>query len=241
MARKTSKHDVERTVALCYVRRSMVKDAKDIVSPEIQRRNIQRICDVQNGRLEWYEDTEGHKSAMYEKNRPGWLALKSRMSGTDVVAIVANDLSRLHRKGWRIGDLLDFVDQHGIKLILADPSKHIDFSTPPGRMIAQLSAIFDEWYVMDVSLRRKANIAYRKSQSKTVGLPPFGTKRNSNGYLQPSDEGAWLLADGTWVAGKSGEPSPAEDAVWRGYISTAAMKSCRSSRKVRPMYRYATS
>ena len=215
------KSSVERTVALCYVRRSLVKDAKDMVSPEIQRKNILRICEVNGWMPEWYEDTEGHRSGMYEKNRPGWLALKARLGDPDVVALIGNDLSRLHRKGWRVGDLLDFVEQHGIKLILADPSKQIDFSTPHGRMIAQLSAIFDEWYVLDVSIRRKANIAYRKSQNKTVGLPPFGTKRNVEGYLIPSDEGAWLLPDGTWAEGKVGDEPPREDATWRGYFECA--------------------
>ena len=216
-----SKSSVERIVALCYVRRSMVKDAKDMVSPEIQRQNILRICEANGWTPEWYEDAEGHRSGLHEKNRPGWLALKVRLGDPDVVALIGNDLSRLHRKGWRIGDLLDFVEQHGIKLILADPTKQIDFSTPHGKMIAQLSAIFDEWYVIDVSIRRKANIAYRKSQNKTVGLPPFGTKRNAEGYLIPSDEGAWFLPDGKWIAGKEGDATPSEGALWRGYYDCA--------------------
>jgi hypothetical protein len=103
------------------------------------------LGDQEGWKAEWYEDTEGHRSGMHEKNRPGWLALKARLADPDVVALVANDLSRLHRKGWRIGDLLDFVEQRGIRLVLADPRRHIDFSSPYGRMFAQLSAIFDEW------------------------------------------------------------------------------------------------
>lgn len=208
-------------VALCYIRRSMVRDQKDLVSPEIQRQNILRICDTFGFTPEWYEDIEGHRSGMHEQGRPGWLALKARLNDADVAALIANDLSRLHRKGWRIGDLLDFVDQRDIRLILADPNKQIDFSTPQGRVIAQLSAIFDEWYAVDVSIRRKANIAHRKSQNKTVGLPPFGTKRNQDGYLIPSEEGAWWLPDGTWVPGKTGDAPPVKSAVWRSYFACA--------------------
>ena len=88
-------------------------------------------------------------------------------------------------------------------------------------MIAQLSAIFDEWYAVDVSLRRKANIAHRKSQNKTVGLPPFGAKRNEEGYLIPSDEGAWLLPDGRWQAGVEGDDPPSIGAIWRSYYECA--------------------
>jgi DNA invertase Pin-like site-specific DNA recombinase len=221
MTSKSRKESVERTVALCYVRRSLVRDEKDMVSPEIQRQNIKRICEAHGWQPEFYEDVEKHKSGMHEKNRPGWLALKARLDDPDIIALVSNDLSRLHRKGWRIGDLLDFVDQHGIKLVLADPNKQIDFSTPHGRMIAQLSAIFDEWYAVDVSLRRKANIAHRKSLNITVGRPPFGTKRNKEGYLIRSPEGAWLLPDGRWEAGQEDKEASIATAIWRGYFDCA--------------------
>lgn len=213
---------VDRTIALCYIRKSWTRDEKDAISPERQRKNIQAVCDAHNWMPEWYQDTEGHRSGMHEKNRPEWLRLKSRLSDADVVALVANDLARLHRKGWRIGDLLEFVDQHGITLVIADPERQLDFSTPQGRMFAQLSAIFDEWYAMDISQRRRADIAHRKSKGVTVGRPPFGTKRDKKtGYLMPSDEGAWLLPDSSWVAGVDGQPAPIEGAVWRGYFQCA--------------------
>lgn len=179
MPPKAQKPTILRNVALCYVRKSWTRDEKDAISPERQRKHIQAVCDANDWIPEWYEDVDGHRSGMHEKNRPEWLRLKSRLRDSDIVALVANDLSRLHRKGWRIGDLLDFVEQHGIKLVIADPARSMDFSTIQGRMFAQLSAIFDEWYAADVSIRRKADIAHRKSKGITVGLPPFGTKRDN--------------------------------------------------------------
>lgn len=215
-----SSSSVERTKALCYIRKSWTRDEKDAISPERQRKNIQAVCDANQWIPEWYQDTDGHRSGMHEINRPEWMRLKARLNDSDVVALVANDLSRMHRKGWRIGDLLDFVNQHGIKLVIADPERQMDFSTVQGRMFAQLSAIFDEWYAVDVSQRRKADIAYRKSKGITVGLAPFGTKRDKKtGFLMPSDEGAWLLPDGTWQAGLDGEVPPVENALWRGYFA----------------------
>ena len=135
-------------------------------------------------------DADGHKTGTKEKNRPGWLAVKARLGDPDVVALVANDLSRLHRKGWRIGDLLDFVDEYGVKLVLAAPGKQMDFSTPQGRIVAQVGALFDEWYAIDISQRSRDMIAHRKRDGKTVGLPPFGTVRGEDGYLKPSPLGA---------------------------------------------------
>ncbi len=218
-AKITPKNPKSNT-ALCYVRLSWTRDESDANSPERQRANIQEVCKQHGWIPEWHEDVDGHKTATKEKNRPGWMALKARLGDPDVVALVANDLSRLHRKGWRIGDLLDFVDEHEVALVLTAPGKQMDFSTPQGRIFAQLSAIFDEWYALDVSQRYKDMIAHRKRQGKSVGLPPFGTKRNKDGYLVLTDEGAWYMPDGSFVKGTP-DQCPAVGAVWRGYADAA--------------------
>jgi len=98
---------VQRTVALCYIRQSFTRDSDDTNSPDRQRSNIQAVCDAKGWTPEWYHDMEGHKSGTREDNRPGWLALKSRLHDVDVLALVANDLSRLHRKSWRMGFLME--------------------------------------------------------------------------------------------------------------------------------------
>lgn len=144
----------------------------------------------------WYEDAEGHKSGRYVENRPGWLALEQRLSDPDVVALVANDLSRLHRKTWRVGQLMDMLDEYGVHLVLAEPGHEIDTSTPMGRMLITILAMQDEAYANDISIRATASINHRKEQGKTVGIPPFGTERDEDGYLIPTQKGAWLLPDG---------------------------------------------
>jgi len=220
MGRKTPLATLPRITALCYIRQSKTRDANDMDSPERQRSNIQIICEQQGWTPEWYMDADGHKTGTKEKNRPGWLAVKARLGDPDVVALVANDLSRLHRKGWRIGDLLDFVDEYGVKLVLAAPGKQMDFSTPQGRIVAQVGALFDEWYAIDISQRSRDMIAHRKRDGKTVGLPPFGTVRGQDGYLKPSPLGAWLLPDGTFCSGTA-DASPDAGAMWRSYYKAA--------------------
>ena len=211
---------IPRTVALCYVRQSMTRDANDTNSPEWQRANITAICQKNNWTPEWYQDADGHKSGRTEKNRPGWLALKARLSDPDIVALVANDTSRLHRKSWRIGDLLDFLQEHHIRLVLASSNQEIDLSVISGLIFAQLAAIFDEWYAADISRRQKDSVAYRKSQGKVAGLPPFGTQRRPDGYLEPSVEGGWWLPEGRFVSGTP-DRSPDEGALWQGYYDCA--------------------
>src|SRR5258708_7169356 len=205
-----------RTIALCYVRQSFTRDGREMNSPGRQKDNIQAICDINGWKPEWYQDADGHKSGRSEKNRPAWLALKTRLGDPDIVALVANDTSRLHRKSWRIGDLLDFLQEHKIRLVLAASKQEIDLSGFSTLIFAQLAAIFDEWYAADISRRQKDSVSHRKSLGKVAGGIPFGTSRKLDGYLEPSSDGAWWLPTGVFVTGNP-TSSPKEGPVCRSY------------------------
>ena len=212
---------VQRTIALCYVRLSYTENASEADSPERQEANCRVFCERKGWTSEFYYDVDKHKSGTKEVNRPGWMALKQRMNDADVVAIVANDLARLHRKGWRVGQLIDWVEEHGIYLALAAPGRELDFSDPRDRLTATFIAMLDEYYAADISARVKDSIVYRKNKGVTVGRPPFGTVRNEDGYLIPSPRGAWQLPNGEFVRGRVGDVPPVEGAQWRGYYDCA--------------------
>src|SRR5690606_18772607 len=135
----------QNKIALCYVRLSQSRDGDDAVSPERQRANILAKCRELGYTPEWYQDVDGHKSGRHVKNRPGWQALSGRLTDPDVVALIGNDLARFHRKGWRVGDLVEFVEENNIALILAAPGRQIDTSTPMGKVFVYMTAIFDEF------------------------------------------------------------------------------------------------
>ena len=177
-AKKPTSPSVPRTTALCYVRLSLTRDESDLNSPQRQRSNIQAECDRRGWKTEWYEDIEGHKSGTKEENRPGWLALKARLSDPDVVAIVTNDLSRLHRKGWRVGSLIDFIEQHNVSLILAAPGRNLDLSGAGGKITTMIMALMDEYYATDISQKQKDSVQYRRANGIVVGRIPFGTMRD---------------------------------------------------------------
>ncbi|MBZ0306431.1 MAG: recombinase family protein, partial [Anaerolineae bacterium] len=221
MSSQTSPVHRIKKVALCYVRLSQARDGDDAVSPERQRANILAKCRELGYQPEWYEDVDGHKSGREVKNRPGWQALSNRLGDPDVVALIGNDLARFHRKGWRVGDLVEFIEEHNIALVLAAPGREIDTSTPMGKVFVYLTAIFDEFYADDISYRVKDSIIHRKNLGKSVGKPPFGTLRDTSGYLMPNnEEGAWWLVDGRYIAGNP-ETSPEENAVWHTYYESA--------------------
>ena len=218
MSPKTVK--LERNVALCYIRQSLTRNENDMDSPDRQKANIEAVLARKGLVGEFYYDTVGHKSGRSEKNRLGWLGLKARISDPDVAAVVANDLSRFHRKLSRLSDLLDQTDECGVVLILAASGRDLDTSTPIGRTIAQFMALQDEAYAVDIGYRAKDNAAYRRKLGKINGTPPFGTKRNTDGFLMPTPQGAWELADGTWITGSAVEP-PTGAIRWRSYYRCA--------------------
>lgn len=220
MARKKQKVG-QRNVALCYIRQSYTRDEDDMNSPDRQRANIQAEVERRGWVAEWYEDVGGHKSGRYEDSRPGWLALKARLGDADVVALVANDMSRLHRKGWRIGELVDILEANEVDFVTTSGRK-LDTSTPAGKMQIQFYALFDEMYAEDIAQRQRDSVRYRKKRGVTVGLPPFGTIRNSEGYLIPSIEGGWLLSSGKFERGENQQTPPTSEAVWRSYYECAS-------------------
>ncbi len=220
MPAKKAPKPIPRTVALCYVRLSLSRDESDLNSPERQRSSIKLECDRRGWTPEWYEDVDGHRSGTQEVNRPGWLALKGRLGDPDVIAVVANDLSRLHRKGWRVGSLLDFLEQHNVGLVLAAPGRNLDLSGAGGKITTMIMALMDEYYATDVSQKQKDSVQFRQAKGVVVGRIPFGTDRDEKGFLIRSLDGVWLLPDGTFVEGQQTQ-SVHPNAIWRGFTDAA--------------------
>lgn len=221
MPRKSRSSSVVRNVALCYVRFSVTKDSSDLTSPERQRANIQAACNKYGWIPEWYEDTIGHKSATKEDNRPAWLALKMRLTDSDVVALVVNEQSRAMRNAWRAIKLFEELPSYNVVLHLAASDRTLDITSPDGRMTAYFQAFIDDMYALDASRRAKDSVTYRKGKGESIGIPPFGTIRDENGHLIPRTDGAWLMPDGTFQAGKDKNQPPHPDALWRGYYECA--------------------
>ena len=105
------------------------------------------------------------------------------LGNPDVVAIVANDLSRLHRKGWRIGSLIDMLEQYNMGLVLAAPGRTLDLSGAAGKISTMIIALMDEYYAMDTSAKQKDSVHYRRARGIVKACPvPFGTERDKDGY-----------------------------------------------------------
>lgn len=131
----------------------------------------------------------------------------------------SSDATNLERQ--RAIKLFEDLSNSGVVLYFAASGKKIDVTSADGRMSAFMQAFLDDMYVMDASRRAKDSVNYRKRRGVSIGIPPFGTVRDKNGYLIPSPHGAWLMPDGTFEPGTENDPAPHPDAVWRGYHDCA--------------------
>src|SRR5258708_10071277 len=191
---------IKQTKALCYIRLSLTKTQDDENSPDRQKANCLDYCEFRGWTPEFYEDRDGHKSGTREENRPGWLALKTRVGDPDVVAVVANDLSRFHRKGFRMGQLLEICKVGNLELVKAADKKSIDVNDLTATMCVMMESLFNEYYAEDISRKQKDSVRYRRANGIVVGRVPFGTIRpkrdGKSGYLERNTDGVWILPDG---------------------------------------------
>jgi hypothetical protein len=98
----------------------------------------------------------------------------------DVVAVVANDLLRFHRKGFRMGQLLELYKEGHLELVKVADKKSIDVNDLTATMWVMMESLFNEYYAEDISRKQKDSVRHRRSTGITVGayhLAPYAPKK----------------------------------------------------------------
>lgn len=178
MPKHRSQHATDRTVALCYLRKSVVRDDAEYGSVEQQRAAVARVADERGWRAEWYEDADGHRSGRNERGRPRWLALRARIADPDVAAVVAHRMERFSRSVHDFTALVELCARHGVALITAD--RMIDTGgTNNAYTAVQTNVLMSlAQFESDIaSQRMKERVAFKDSIGINHGKPPFGMVR----------------------------------------------------------------
>src|SRR5258708_4433112 len=137
-----------------YIRQSFTQNEDDTASPDRQRTNILEAAKRYDlVPVKFFEDATGHRSGASTKNRPQWCELEALIKDGKVSVLIANDLSRMHRNGWRVGQLIEWLREHHTRLILAAPGREVDVESLMGLVLVHFIALIDEYYVPDASLR----------------------------------------------------------------------------------------
>lgn len=178
-----------KTVALCYVRKSLVKEGGiDPASPEIQRRQLAAWCTTAHLEPEWHEDADGHQSGR-NLRRTGWLQVRARLAQPDVAALVVTSWDRAARSAQELLAVADACDRASARFVSV--TDNIDTRTADGRLQLTILAGVAEHYSRRVGEWRAAAIdQLRRNRGRHYGTAPFGTQRvpkDGDLVLVPSD------------------------------------------------------
>ena len=163
-------------LALAYVRRSKNSKKRPSASPERQAANIEEYAAARSWQIEWFRDTEGHRSGLTEHKRPAWLQLKARLESArkgDLVAVVVNSLDRSSRKAKDFLNFLDVLQQRGADFVSVT-QPYLDTTTPYGRAMVANMMIFAQLEAEIDSTRLVEDIEYRQSEGQMWGPAPIG-------------------------------------------------------------------
>lgn len=208
-------------IALCYIRKSLVRGESDLYSPERQRRNQAAWCELHGYEPEFYVDAEGHRSGRSEARRPEWQRLKEQLERPEVKAVVVETVSRSHRNLKELLQFVDLADRHGVAY--ASIQEGFDAGTAMGRLALQLVGAFAEAWSNLTSEKMQETVAMLKSDGKYWGPVPFATVRDEAMRLAPSPAGAWWDPEhAVWEAGQSAQDPDRDKWTWRGYHEALA-------------------
>lgn len=147
-----------------YVRVSTEGQAAEGVSLDAQRSAIQRWAGERTiGHT--YEDVISTRA----KVRPGLDQAIEAARTTQGTLVVAR-LDRLSRSVGEFAALLDRSMKEGWQLVTLDPQ--VDSSTPYGRAMAQMAAVFAQLERELISQRTKEGLAATRARGTRLGSPP---------------------------------------------------------------------
>lgn len=166
-----------------------------------QTRDIERWCASHGATLvEVFTDRDlsAYKSRV---RRPQFERMLSRLGEADT--IITWKLDRLARSVVGFAKLVETLEAAGVHIATTDGA--VDMTTPQGRAMVQMTAVFAELEAATTSERVKAMHAYKKAQGEWMGQPPFGWRRGADRKLEavPEQQAAIEEAARRYVAGES--------------------------------------
>lgn len=179
--------------AIGYVRVSVDRDDKH--SPDTQRRTIEDYCERAGVDLLDVVVERG-KSAGRGKARPQFEAALQRIEAGEATRLVVYRLDRMTRS---VGDFVNITDR------LADcgadfvsVSEGFDTSTPVGRGMVQIAAVFAEMERETIRERlREHHRSMRQNGAGTQGVAVFGYRHDDDGRLVVCEDEAvrvrWMV------------------------------------------------
>lgn len=154
------------------------------ISRDEDRENYDTIM-TQNKMIERYSKSELEYPVLkifeddnisgYTFNREGLNKLKQLIETGKVDILLTKDLSRLGRHNAKTLLFLEYLEEHGVRLILIHDSYD---SAKDDDDIIGIKTWYNEKYIKDLSRKIKANLEVKQKESGLITKVPFGYKRS---------------------------------------------------------------
>ncbi len=166
--------------ALGYVRCSTVEQAIEGLSLQAQRSRIASWCEATGAELVEVIEDAGVSGTRPLADRSGGARIASLLAprNPSVDAVVVSRLDRLGRDAAETLSYFKAFAKGSVGLVsIAD---RLDLSTPQGRAMAGVSAVFSELERALIAQRTADAIAELRSRGKVYGAVPFGWDREGD-------------------------------------------------------------
>lgn len=171
--------------AALYVRVSTDAQAEDASSLDSQEAACLALCAARGWEVARMFSDAGESGGSLD--RPALADLRGAVASGEVGVVVVYALDRLSRSQRDTLALLDEFAEAGAGLAAA--SQSFDTTTPTGRAMLGMLAVFAELQRSEIRERTRAALSAKRDRGEAVGRTPFGLVREGAGYVR--DPATW--------------------------------------------------
>ncbi len=199
-----------------YRRVSTDEQAENGHGLDAQRAAIEEHAERKGWSVEWRED-EGLSG---KQINPGLRAALELLRTRQADALVVTKVDRLARSVVAAADIMQAAQQQGWSLIVLDLG--MDLSTPSGKAMAQMLAVFAELEREMISTRTKEGLAAARAKGRRLGRPsaiPSDVRRRIVLAREAGQSFAGIALDLSTdgILSPTGRPAWSESVVRRAY------------------------
>lgn len=142
-----------------------IETQKELIESYVERNSLGRIVNI-------YMDDNVSGSGF---DRPGIDLLKQDVADGRIDMLILKDLSRLGRNNARTLLFLDFLEEHGIRVLTLDGK----YDSTRDNDTVGIETWFNERYLRDLSKKIRMNLRHKIEKGEYIGSAPYGYKKST--------------------------------------------------------------
>jgi site-specific DNA recombinase len=162
------------TRALIYARISVEREGAETVSVDRQETLCRAAAAAREFEVVGYERDIGRSGFKRGVKREGWERIRKAIERGEADVLMAYSLSRIGRRVKDLLDLTEFLDEHGVKLVIVDQA--IDTTTPAGQLFYTVIAAINEMQSAQTRalVQSAVKVSAEAGEMRTGGRRQFG-------------------------------------------------------------------